>query len=262
MPISIITRAKKTSEVKNLIYNLNSNLEVEKEIIAVCIINDCNIENAKVILENSKMLEAKITGIKNAKFDKILFLDSDQIPQKGLLEELDKRNEDMIIIPEKSYNNNLIGKLLDYQRDYMFKYSKLNPSPLISVIPRFYKKELMLQAIKNINDFELKNIVQYEDSLLYYEIYKLSKNIGFSNYYIYNIDPPLNVFLKKSFNYGLMFGHSLKLYDLKEEHKNLFKKLNSNIIIFNKELGINPGIIIKIIKGIPYLFGYLRSILY
>jgi len=43
MAISIITRAYKTSELKNLVSNINSNNEVEKKIIDVCNINHYNI---------------------------------------------------------------------------------------------------------------------------------------------------------------------------------------------------------------------------
>ena len=74
MPISIITRAYKTSELKNLVNNLNSNTEIEKEIVAVCNINDYNIKNVKLIIEDSNRFEARITGIKNAVYDKILLL--------------------------------------------------------------------------------------------------------------------------------------------------------------------------------------------
>ena len=113
MSISIVTRAYKTSELKNLISNLHENLEVEKEIIAVSRINDYDIKGINLIIENSKRFQARITGIKHANYDKILLLDSDQIPEKGILHELDNKKEDMIIIPEKSINKNFTSKCLD-----------------------------------------------------------------------------------------------------------------------------------------------------
>ena len=99
MSISIVTRAYKTSQLKNLVLNLDKNLEVEKEIIAVCQVNDYDIKGINLIIENSKRFQARITGIKSANYDKILLLDSDQIPEKGLLHELEDKNEDMVIIP-------------------------------------------------------------------------------------------------------------------------------------------------------------------
>ena len=53
MPITIVTRAYKTSELKNLVTNLNLNSEIEKEIVAVCNINDYNIKISKLIIEDS-----------------------------------------------------------------------------------------------------------------------------------------------------------------------------------------------------------------
>ena len=61
MPISIVTRAYKASELKKLIENLNSYNEVEKEIVAVCNIKDCNIKNVRLIIENSNRFRAKRT---------------------------------------------------------------------------------------------------------------------------------------------------------------------------------------------------------
>ncbi len=91
MPISIITRAYKTSELRNLVNNLDLNTEIEKEIVAVCNINDYNIKNANLIIEDLNKFEAKITGIKKAVYDKILLLDSDQIQEKGRLKELENK---------------------------------------------------------------------------------------------------------------------------------------------------------------------------
>ncbi|MEM3828704.1 MAG: hypothetical protein QXP36_05785, partial [Conexivisphaerales archaeon] len=198
-------------------------------------------------------------GLLKAKQDYILNLDSDQIVSEKLLEKLNNVRNDMAIIAEKSYNNNLIGKLMDYKRDYLFKYSKSHPSPFIPVIPRFYKKKLALDAFESITNFELKNIIQHEDSLLYYEAFKLSKNIGFVDDYLYNIDPPLNLFLKKSYTYGSNMRTALKSNNVLNEHKQFFRKLDEYSFLFEMKIGINKGIIINFIKGLPYFIGYLKS---
>ena len=98
MPLSIVTRAYKTSELKDLINNLNSNKDIQKEIVAVCNVNDYSIKNANIIIEDSNRFEARITGINNAIYDKILLIDSDQIPEKGLLTELEDKKNDIIIL--------------------------------------------------------------------------------------------------------------------------------------------------------------------
>jgi hypothetical protein len=167
MAISIITRAYKTSELKNLVNNLNSYNEVEKEIIAVCNVNDYNIDNTKLIIENSNRFRARIIGIKNASYEKILLLDSDQIPENGLLKELDEKNEDMIIIPEKSINNNFTSKCLDDWRYRNEKLARKNITPYIPVVPRFYKTEYLINAVNRFPQ-NIYNIIDHEDTVLNY----------------------------------------------------------------------------------------------
>lgn len=79
-------------------------------VIAVCDIEDYNIKNIKLIIRDSNMFQARITVIKHANYEKVLLLDSEQIPETGLLEEFDKRGEHIVVILEKSLDNNLTSK--------------------------------------------------------------------------------------------------------------------------------------------------------
>jgi len=252
MAISIITRAYKTSELKKLISNINSINEVEIEIIAVCNVNDYNIEATKLIIENSNRFKARITGIKNSNHDKILFLDSDQIPEKGLLSELDGKNNDMIIIPEKSINNNFTSKCLDDWRYRNERLARKNITPYIPVVPRFYKKEYLINAINRIHQ-NIYNIIDHEDSIIYYETFKETKNVGFSKKYIYNYDPDFLNLMRKAFLYGKN-ERDIKSIDIPEDIKVLIDKLNKNTLNV-KELGIGRGYIIQVLRGIMYEMG-------
>jgi len=252
MAISIITRAYKTSELKKLISNINSINEVEIEIIAVCNVNDYNIEATKLIIENSNRFKARITGIKNSNYDKILFLDSDQIPEKGLLSELDGKNNDMIIIPEKSINNNFTSKCLDDWRYRNERLARKNITPYIPVVPRFYKKEYLINAINRIHQ-NIYNIIDHEDSIIYYETFKETKNVGFSKKYIYNYDPDFLNLMRKAFLYGKN-ERDIKSIDIPEDIKVLIDKLNKNTLNV-KELGIGRGYIIQVLRGIMYEMG-------
>ncbi len=256
MSISIITRAYKTSELKNLINNLNSNNEIEKEIIAVCNIKDYNIENAKLIIEDSNRFQARITGIKNANYDKILLLDSDQIPEKGLLEELDNKNEDMIIIPEKSMNNNFTSKCLDDFRYRVENYAKRYHSPFIPVIPRMYRTSYAKDSINELPT-KIYGILSHEDSILYYEIFKKTQNIGFAGKYIYNYDPNFFTLMKKAFLYG-KYKKDVKSIDTPDDIKMLIYKLNQNALNI-REIGFGKGYIIQILRGIAYELGEILS---
>jgi hypothetical protein len=254
MTISIITRAYKTSELKNLIDNLNSNREIEKEIIAICNVNDYEIKNAKVVIEDSNMFEARITGIKNAIYDKVLLLDGDQMPEKGLLEELDDKKDDMVIIPEKSMNNSFTSKCLDDWRYRNEKLARKQITPYIPVIPRFYSKKYLLIAINKLLTNVYK-IIDHEDSILYYYVFQETKNINFSHKHIFNYDPKFFKLMHKAFLYGKNRKNTKNL-DVPADISLLLYKLNKNT--FNiKELGFGKGYVIQIIRGISYEFGKL-----
>ncbi len=269
MSISIVTRAYKTSELKNLISNLNSNLEIEKEIIAVCRINDYNITGIKLIMENSNRFEARITGIKNASYDKILLLDSDQIPGEKLLNELENRKEDMLIIPEKSINNNFTAKCLDDWRYRNERHAMENPNPYIPVVPRYYKKGYLMNAVNELPP-QTYNIVDHEDSVLYYVVFKETQSIGFTKEYIYNYDPSFLRLIQKAFLYGRYNKNFQSIYksyftqhqsnynstELLNEINILIGKLNKNTLNI-KELGIGKGYIMQSLRGIAYTIGKL-----
>ena len=252
MAISIITRAHKTSELKNLVSNINSSNEVEKEIIDVCNINDYNIEDTKIIIENSNRFRARITGIKNSSYEKILFLDSDQIPENGLLKELDDKNEDMIIIPERSINNSFTSKCLDDWRYKNDRLAKKNITPYIPVVPRFYKKEYLIKAVNRLHQ-NVYNIIDHEDSVLYYEAFIETNNVGFSKKYIYNYDPDFFNLMRKAFLYGKN-ERDIKSIEIPEDIKILINRLNKNTLNV-KELGISKGYVMQILRGIIYEIG-------
>ena len=252
VPISIITRSYRTSELKDLASYLERNHEVETEVIAMCNMNDCDLDGTVLILENSNRFKARITGIKNAQFDKILFLDSDQIPEGGLLSELDDRNEDMVIIPEKSLNIGFVAKCLDDWRTRNENYARKNISPYVPVVPRLYKKGPLIRAIGKLPDSVYK-IISHEDSIPYYETFKITQNVGFSTKLIYNKDPSFIKLLHKAFLYG-RFSKSAKDQNLPPDISSLLHELDKNSVNI-RELGIGKGYLIQVPRAFAYEFG-------
>ena len=252
MPISIITRAYKTSELRNLINNLNSNNKIEREVIAVCNINDYDIKNVKLIIENSKRFEARITGIKNAIYDKILLLDSDQIPEEGLLEELENKKDDMVIIPERSINNTYLSRCLDDWRYRNERRAKKNITPYIPVIPRFYRRECLLNAVNKLSTGICK-IIDHEDSILYYYAFQETKDINFSEKHIFNYDPKFFELMHKAYLYGKNRKNTNNL-KVPEDISLLLYKLNKSTLNI-KDLGLGNGYLIQTLRAIAYEFG-------
>ena len=252
MPISIITRSYWTSELRGLASYLERNDEVEKEVIAVCNRKDYDLNGITLILEDSNRFRAKITGIKNAQFKKILILDSDQIPEDGLLHELEKRNEDMIIIPEKSLGAGFTARCLDDWRTRNENYARKNISPYVPVVPRLYKKGPLIRAIGKLPDSVYK-IISHEDSIPYYETFKITQNVGFSTKLIYNKDPSFIKLLHKAFLYG-RFSKSAKDQNLPPDISSLLHELDKNSVNI-RELGIGKGYLIQVPRAFAYEFG-------
>ena len=252
MPISIITRAYWTSELKEFASYLEQYDDVEKEVIAVCNRNDYDLDGITLILEDSNRFEARISGIKNSHFDKILLLDSDQILEDGLLYELEKRNEDMIIIPEKSLSKGFTAKCLDDWRTRNESLARQKISPYLPVVPRLYKKEPLMKAIGRLPNNAYK-IISHEDSILYYATFKVSQNIIFSTRHIYNRDPDFFTLMRKAFHYGKS-SRSIKYLDLPSDILSLLDKLDKNSVNI-RELGFGKGYIIQILRALAYEFG-------
>lgn len=256
MALSIVTRAYRTSELRNLIENLKLNSEVDKEIVAVCNIDDYNLEDVKLIIEDSNRTGAKITGIKNAESNKILLLDSDHVPENGLLAELDDRMEDMIIIPEMSANSSFTGKCLDDWRWRNEELARRKPTPYIPVIPRFYRREHLERAISRLPK-NLEMIVNHEDSVFYYEVYKKTQNIGFSVKHIFNNDPSFFKLMQEAFLYGRNQRY-IDNMELPSDISDLLKRLDRNTLNV-KELGFGKGYVIQITRGLAYEIGKMTK---
>lgn len=253
MPISIIARSLKSSELKNLVTTLTSRKEAKIEIIAVSRTNDSDFGgNINLIVENSNRLQAKATGVKKAKYDNLLFLDSDQIPQEYLLAELENKKDDMVIIPERSLNNSFIASCLD---DWRFRNERVamnHPNPYIPVVPRYFKRDFVLDAIERV-DSKVYNISNHEDSILYYEVYKKTKRISFSSKYIFNDDPTFSILMKKAFNYGRNH-REMKSSEVPLDIVDLVERLDMHSLNF-RELGIGKGYLVQILRGLMYKLG-------
>lgn len=254
MPISIVLRSYGTSEIRGLVSYLEQNNEIENEIVAVCRLNDYEIGGINLILEDSNRFEARITGIKNARFDRVLFLDSDQLLEDGLLGELDNMNKDMVIIPEKSSSRGLTARCLDDWRMRNESLARRKTSPFVPVIPRFYRRETLLKAINALPDSAYK-IVSHEDSVIYYEAFKITQTIGFSSRHILNRDPNFFKLMYKAYQYGRS-SKSTKALSLPGEIEHLLHRLDSNTLDV-RELGFGEGFLIQIPRGIAYEIGKL-----
>lgn len=203
--------------------------------------------------------EALLLGLSLATSDRILILDSDQIVTGELISHLNSTENDMCIISEKSLNRNFVGRLSDRHREFLYEHSKQNVSDILPVIPRFYRKPLMMRAITNVSSKELSMISQHEDSVIYSEALRISTDVGFCDTPIYNEDPPFSVFAVKSFRYGLSQARSLASEHISPEKKKLLRSIDRNRILYSKTEGFNRGILYDMIKAAFYILGLMAG---
>ncbi|MDG6927042.1 MAG: hypothetical protein JRN10_06425 [Nitrososphaerota archaeon] len=254
--ISIITRALKSSELKPLFSHLKQ--EHLHEVIAVCVKPDWVPHPPfRLIVEQSGRFEAKITGIKHARGDYVLLLDSDQFPEAGLISELEKSKTDMVIIPERSSRSDAIGIMLDDWRSRNERRAMKNPSPYIPVIPRFYNKDKILKAAEKIPREVIKTVVSHEDSVLYYEVFKITNSLSFSSKRIFNDDPDLGVILRKAFLYGKSEAE-VKRKKLPDEYLKVISTVNRSSLNV-QELGLGLGYIMQTLKALSYFISELTE---
>lgn len=259
--ISIIIRAKDRFPIQS-IESLQESRLVETEIIVVGKWYDSNQSvnmNCIVIKTDALMFQARFLGLEAVTSKKVLFLDSDQVVQPGLLDELVSIHTDMCMIPERSINRNFTGKIMDMKRRYVENSFRFKPSPFVAVAPRFYSTDLLLKAFENIPESELKTITQHEDSILFHESWRINSEISFSSKMIFDVDPGISVFMRKAFYYGKANRVALKSGTLSREHLHLINSLDRDRKIVEDGVGFNWGLLADVIKAGPYVLGQLAG---
>lgn len=267
MGISVVIRSKDSSKLKETIESVVLGSDCEFDIIVLDSSSlplklksrsNLNVIRLPASDYNDMFVKRKIAE-KYVTHDKVLTLDSDQIIEKGLLDELDKSNADATIIPERSDTRNIVGNLLDKKRVFYEAIAKRNPNPRFLAIPRLYRTSIYSEAIKRIPLGVMKYTMAHEDSVLYYEAFNEIKSIVFSDRCIYNFDPPLLSYLKKSYKIGGYNGKATSTRGYPLKYKMLLKELNLRRHIYDKDLGLNIGLTLDAIRFPFIASGYLIS---
>jgi len=214
----------------------------------------------KVIFTKWKTLGARYRGFKASAGNFILMLDSDQILEKSAIERcvrllLDQKY-DMLCLEEMAYRSKtFIGKLYQADRRLVHHEFDIQKHPLYgSLQARFYNREILKKAYKNIPETLYPFVLLPEDSILYYEAWKHSTNVGMVPNAIYHIEiKSLNEFWEKNVRYGksakdlLESGYYTEL--LQKEIR--IRKTGSKRLSKDKILSL----LLILLKAPPYYYG-------
>ena len=210
--------------------------------------------------KNSNFLKSRYNANKIAKGDYVLLMDSTRIIKKDLLRDCITliKTDDMIIIPEISKSK---AKLLNEDKELPIKteYILSNCNPINGIfIPRFYKRELLDKAFKEVlrnTEDKIDNICSLEDRMLYLEAFKISEKIGvYKNYIIHREANSLISYIKKYYRYGRCNYYIFSRIDNYSYLANpKVKSKNKNPLIYNNSIKTK---MLFFIRSISFILGF------
>jgi glycosyltransferase involved in cell wall biosynthesis len=161
----------------------------------------------KVISTDWKLLGARYLGCKAAAGDYILMLDSDQVLVPDSVERSLRLFEtyDMLCLEEISYHSRtLIEKLFAADRRLVFSEIQKQLDPVYgTLLARFFKRDLLIQALEAIPKALLPFVVAMDHEIVYYEAWKLSTKVAVLPTGVYhNETATLLELWRKNFRYG------------------------------------------------------------
>ena len=161
----------------------------------------------KVISTDWKLLGARYLGCKAAIGDYILMLDSDHVLVRDTVERSLTLFDtyDMLCLEEISYHSRtLIEKLFAADRRLVFSEIQLQLDPVYgTLLARFFKRNLLSKALEAIPKALLPFVVAMDHEIIYYEAWKLSRNVGVLPTAVYhNETATLLELWRKNFRYG------------------------------------------------------------
>jgi len=249
---SVKNQSYKNIEV--IIVDSNSNdgtLEIIKEFSGI-----------KVYQYEGTLLGARELGVRKSKGEFVVLVDSDHVLGKDTIKNSTEKmkNFDMAFFYERSFKpKKLLEILYDADRVLTQNYLSDYIEPVGgTVLPRFYKRKILVKAFKSIPKKILPLCVAHDHAIIYYEARKLSKKVVMlgseKSPAIWHQEPWSwkNLF-KKTYRYGVT---TRKLIE-NNVYPDILKSKNKGRKIKFESLGLSiKSNILRIIRAGPYLWGY------
>ena len=219
---------------------------------------------ARVIECDGKLLAARYLGLKEAKGQYVVLIDTDGILEPTAIERVVGMMDDydMVVFETLSYNTEwFIPKLHGASKQIINtrfgKPGAFDPTrgPFL---PRFFKREILGEAFVAIPQELIPATVHGDHAIIYYESYKVSQRVGGLRNALYDIEPDWEKLWKTRYRYGASLRSIKQSY-----YGNLLRKKIGFGPWFGRPLGAGfqtllLAAIIKVAELVGYYFGHVK----
>ena len=214
--------------------------------------------DVRTIERKSKSFESRYITTMASKGGRVFIFDETRVMEKKLLEDVNNRNNDMLVIIERDIGKGIVNYFSNLDKTNIPNdLSILDPMRNKSVIPRVYKREIIVSALetlrKNLPEDILSQVVGLDLELIYLESYNLTKDIGFisSSEMMHYGDESIREVFRKYYRYG----YTQRM--LKNTYYGKFAGLSgrnrSTLPVKNRIKSIP----VQVLRGVPFVLGYL-----
>jgi glycosyltransferase involved in cell wall biosynthesis len=247
------------SAIKNQTYeNIEVNLvDAGSNDSTIAIANSYGITD--ILVYRDGLLGARYEGVKISRGDFVLLLDSDQILEPTAIaravETLRTTKSDMLVLEETVYKDNTwLEKLFKYDRQLIHNVKDFSPNTGV-MLPRFYKKSLLVQALDRIPAELLPKIGGQDHAIIYFEAWHYSEKVALLPASVKHIEPDNIVALwHKFYRWGrTSVGARYGQYDDLLKKKERFRVGLFGTGMYKQSLA---SIVLLLLKGVPFYTGY------
>ena len=216
--------------------------------------------DVKIIKKKTRSFESRFVTINESKGNNVLLFDETRVMSKTLLGSLSSMKKEIVVIGERDIGKGIITFLSNLDKRIVPNDAKLiNPFKNKSIIPRFYNRNIIRKAMdeisKNLSLILIKEIVGLDLELIYFESYKISQNSGIIP------TPEINHYgdsnFQEVFRKYFRYGKSQKM--LRNSYYADFAGLSGRNRANASPKDWAMSLPLQIIRGIPFLLGYLSG---
>lgn len=216
--------------------------------------------DVKILKKNTKSFESRLISVLASIGNTILLLDDTRLISDTLLQKLDTMSEDIIAIAEKDIGSSFLIRLSNLdKRAVVTNKNKLNPVKNKSVIPRLYKRDIIVESLNKIkvslNPNILNNIVGLDLEIIYLEAFRISKNIGYisTSEILHYGDKSMKSIFRKYYRYG--YTQKMLRKTVYSQMANISGRTRYGYAISDRILSMP----LQVIRGFPFILGYISG---